>query len=59
MPTEPLDVLVMDLAGRVVYQANAIEEKVSVLLSDHTGKVLIVRATDVDGVVTFKRIIRI
>jgi hypothetical protein len=54
-----VDVVVMDLSGRVIYHNAQLKESVKVVLNDHIDNIYLVRFTDTKGKVTYKKVIRI
>ena len=57
--SEEVDVLVMDLSGRVIYHNAQLKELVKVLLNDYIENIYLVRFTDKKGKVSVKKVIRI
>ena len=57
--SEEVDVVVMDLSGRVIYHNVLLVNSVKVHLDDYVGKVFIVKFTNEEGDVTIKKIVRL
>ncbi len=57
--SEAVDVVVMDLSGRVIYHNAQLKESVKVVLNDYNSNVYIVRFTESNGSVVTKKAIRI